>query len=81
MTPHGHAYGAPVNLASTLAALRPAGHGHMGGPGHMSHAAAAAAAAAHMMAPHGALPVTGFAPVTNKYDNPPCNTLFIGGCG
>lgn len=76
-----HAYGTPMAaLASTLTALRPGGPGAYGAQ-HHHPAAAAAAAAAHMMGSPQALPVTGFAPVTNKYDNPPCNTLFIGNLG
>ncbi|KAG2487118.1 hypothetical protein HYH03_014231 [Edaphochlamys debaryana] len=73
-----HAFAGPL-LASTLAALRPAAHHHAGGllppPG---QAAAMAAQHAGLINP---IPVAGFGPVTNKFDNPPCNTLFIGNLG
>ncbi len=63
-------------LASTLAALRPAHHpgatGLLPGPGQ----AAMTMGGGSLMNP---TPVAGFGPVTNKFDNAPCNTLFIGG--
>ncbi|GLC47034.1 hypothetical protein PLESTB_001437500 [Pleodorina starrii] len=68
-------------LASTLASLRPAaGHHHhsstlLPAPGH------AVAMAAQQAGLIGGAPAVSFGPVTNKFDNPPCNTLFIGNLG
>ncbi|KAG2423352.1 hypothetical protein HXX76_015400 [Chlamydomonas incerta] len=81
MAPHAFTTG-PL-LASTLAALRPAAvHHHGGGGGTLLPAPGQAGA---MAASHAGLinptPVAGFGPVTNKFDNPPCNTLFIGNLG
>ncbi|KAG2428385.1 hypothetical protein HYH02_014401 [Chlamydomonas schloesseri] len=81
MAPHTFTTG-PL-LASTLAALRPAAVHHHAGSGATLLPAPGQAGA--MAASHAGLinptPVAGFGPVTNKFDNPPCNTLFIGNLG
>ncbi|PNW72800.1 hypothetical protein CHLRE_15g643703v5 [Chlamydomonas reinhardtii] len=86
MAPHAAFTTGPL-LASTLAALRPAGHAvhHHGGGGGGATLLPPPGQASAMAASHAGLinptPVAGFGPVTNKFDNPPCNTLFIGNLG
>ncbi|PNH04670.1 Multidrug resistance-associated protein 5 [Tetrabaena socialis] len=78
-----HAFSGPL-LPSALAALgRPsaAHHHHHSGSGLLPPPGQAAAMAAQHAGLIHPVPVAGFGPVTNKFDNPPCNTLFIGNLG
>lgn len=70
------AYTSPL-LGSALGSLRATAHHHhsgtlLPGPGQAS------AMALQQAGLIGGGPAVGFGPVTNKFDNPPCNTLFIG---
>ncbi|KXZ46586.1 hypothetical protein GPECTOR_42g797 [Gonium pectorale] len=78
------AFGGPL-LASSLAALRPTAALHAAGGAAggtlLPPPGSAGAMAAQRAGLVGAAPVAGFGPVTNRFDNPPCNTLFVGNLG
>ncbi|KXZ46573.1 hypothetical protein GPECTOR_42g782 [Gonium pectorale] len=82
-TSPGGAYAGPL-LASSLAALRPTAALHAAGGAAGGTLLPAPGGAGAMAAQHAGLvtvPLVGFGPITNRHDNPPCNTLFIGNLG